>query len=363
MNEVMLLKTLKSKYLRHRLALTIGAVSLSAVCLTGCSSDKEMSNYAKGFEALNNQSYQEALSFFQAAENENYNKQLVYRGEGMANLGLGQYGDSIICFENALHESNGLVKKIDYDINFYLATAEFKAGDLQGAYDTYATILSLDKNNADACYLRGKTSLLMGNKDAALADFERVVEIDRNSPRRYVSIHNDLLENGCEQEAKYYINQALKNINKPSSYYLGVFNYYLGDYTQARNYFEESKDAKNTAEGIIYLANTYKALGDENYAMTLFEQYVEKNPDSSEIFNELGNLKFKLRDYEGALSVYEAGLKATDTSFKQDLMFNRIVTYEYLHNYNTAAALMKEYISLYPDDKDAAREDIFLRTR
>lgn len=353
----------KDKSINKIVISMVSAGLLGMLFLTGCNGDAEKPNYDKGVDALKNQSYQEALTFFNAAENEGVSNQLVYRGEGMANLGLAKYDDSIACFENALHESNGIVKKIDYDINFYLATALYKKGDLQGAYDTYSSIMQLDEKNATACYLRGKVCLDMDRIEDAKSDFVQSIDIDRSNPSLYINIHNDLLSHGYESEAKSYINLAIKNVNKPSKYDLGVFNYFLGDYTQARNYFEETKNIKSNPEGIIYLAKTYMALGDDSYAISLYENFINNNPNSSEVYNELGNLKFNLKDYEGALAAYETGLKAEDVTYKQELMFNRIVAYEYLHNYNTAKTLMGEYLGMYPDDEVAIRENVFLSTR
>lgn len=47
----------------------------------------------------------------------------------------------------------------------------------------------------------------------------------------------------------------------------------------------------------------------------------------------------------------------------QTLKFNEIVTYEYMGEYKTAAALMNSYLRSYPDDTTAKREYEFLQTR
>lgn len=348
--------------IKNRCILISSAIAFSMVFAVGCSGDNK-SNYQLAVDALNNQNYSEALTLFEAAQNEDTNKQLVYRGLGMANLGLAQYDQSIECFDNALHQSNGLIKSIDYDINFYLAAAQYKKGDYQSAYNTYEAICTLDKSNSDARYLMGKTSLDMGDIEKAKENFEEAIRLKPSDPYLYINIYKELVNYGYENEAKSYINLALKNVSKPSSYELGIFNYYLGDYTQARNYFEESKDVKKNADSLIYLGKTYEALGDTGYAASLYEAYLTNDPSSSEMYNELGNLKFAEKDYEGALATYEAGLKSSDKTYMQSLMFNRIVAYEYLGDYKTAATLMKEYLSTYPNDEQAKREDVFLRTR
>ena len=52
-----------------------------------------------------------------------------------------------------------------------------------------------------------------------------------------------------------------------------------------------------------------------------------------------------------------------DNGMMQTLKFNEIVTYEYKHDYKTAATLMSSYLRSYPDDATAKREYEFLQTR
>ena len=48
---------------------------------------------------------------------------------------------------------------------------------------------------------------------------------------------------------------------------------------------------------------------------------------------------------------------------KQVLLFNEIVAYEHLGEFEKATSLMKEYLVAYPDDELAIREFEFLSTR
>jgi hypothetical protein len=47
----------------------------------------------------------------------------------------------------------------------------------------------------------------------------------------------------------------------------------------------------------------------------------------------------------------------------QALMRNEITAYEYAGNFDQAKTLMASYEKLYPQDAEAAREEIFLSTR
>lgn len=47
----------------------------------------------------------------------------------------------------------------------------------------------------------------------------------------------------------------------------------------------------------------------------------------------------------------------------QVLKMNEIVAYERLKDYKKASVLMESYLKTYPDDEEAKREYIFLKTR
>ena len=47
----------------------------------------------------------------------------------------------------------------------------------------------------------------------------------------------------------------------------------------------------------------------------------------------------------------------------QEMLFNQIVCYEKLSDWENAKSKIAEYIQVYPDDADAQREAIFLQSR
>lgn len=351
-----------SLYLKKLIVTCVLILGLAA-SICGCNSDKELNSYEQGIQALNNQQFKEALDCFNAYEATGKNLGLTYRGKGMAYLGLGEYDKALSAFQMALDQSNGLLKKVDFDINYYMAVAEVKSGKYDDAIKTYSSIIQVNKNSSDAYYLRGKVNLEKDNLSDAKADFDKAIELDKDNPKLYINIHKDLLSHGYDADAKAYINTGVATVSKPTPYELGIFNYYLGDYTQARNYFEEASDTKKTEEGIVYLGKTYVALNDAAYATALYEEYINNNKTAAIVCNELGLLKAATKDYEGAKAAFDSGLQVDNPSCKQALLFNKIVANEYLGNFAEAEKDMKSYLAQFPDDKNAQREDIFLSSR
>lgn len=351
--------------MKHLIVKVNAIILIFAICIimTGCNANKKQSDYKLGIEALEQQNYNEALNHFKASCEKGEEARLSLRGEGLAYLGLSKYDEALSSFKSALEESNGLVKSVDYDINYYMAVAEFKSGKIEDAIKTYTNIIAVNKNEADAYYLRGKSYLELGKPDEAKADYDKATELDKDNSRLYINIHDDLLAKGYESDAKSYINKGIASVSKPSTYELGIFNYYLGDYTQARNYFEESNETKKTEEGIIYLAKTYVALDDKNYAIALYEEFTENNKTADIVYNEIGLLKYENKDYEGALAAFKSGLENENAVSKQSLLYNVVVTYEMMGDFSEAKKQMELYLEQFPGDEKAKREYVFLSTR
>ena len=71
----------------------------------------------------------------------------------------------------------------------------------------------------------------------------------------------------------------------------------------------------------------------------------------------------KKGEYEPALETIEAGLSLGNGEGLKGLMFDRVVAYEMLYDFDNAKKAMDEYLREYPDDEVAKRENVFLSSR
>ena len=151
------------------------------------------------------------------------------------------------------------------------------------------------------------------------------------------------------------------NAKDMSDYDKGRICFYLENYQDARDYLERAKD---TAGGgaVLYLGRTWEILGDYNYASSVYEAYLANTPDA-EIYNQLGMCRLKMNDPQAALEAFQAGQTVENCPILQILQYNEIVACEQLENFTEAASLMQSYLKTYPDDEQAQRENIFLKTR
>ncbi len=341
----------------------IGIVGCLAVIgmLTGCGSNHE--NVEEGMKLIEALDYEGALTQFDEAEQLSENARLIARGRGIAYMGITDYEQAVVCFQEALLGSDGLVEPIDFDLNYYLAAAYTKNGQYQEAKTVYDAILALRPEEEDAYYLRGSVLLKMNDYENAKCDFDKVVAMDAKNYDRLIDIYQVLNNAGYQEVGQTYLQTALENgESKMNAYDKGRIYYHMGEYQKAYIALEEAREDGN-AESTLYLGMAYEATGDYNYASSVYNSYLSKDSQNAEIYNQLGLCEMAKEDYQKALEAFQAGKQIEGNAMMQTLSFNEIVAYEYLGEYKKAAVLLDSYLKAYPDDEAAKREQQFLLTR
>lgn len=372
-------------------------VLTSVLCLSGCassaaSSDKagleyyRLGNYTEAADSFDDATYkdnskaeyyihyafayielgdyQTALSKIDAALALDPDSQEAYRCQGIIYIALNQYENAIASLDKALSFAKGFVSQIEYDILDYRSLAELKSTQYQKAIDTYSILLEIGYKPGEHYYLRGIAYLMNGNSESALTDFEAALNANDATYERYLNIYTCLAQYGYTEQATTYLEKALLlDTGKQENVFAkGKIYYYLEDYENALTNFSAARDKGNN-EALLYLGKIYATQGDTNTAFLTFEQYVQTGSVSGEVYNQMGIIKFNQGDYNAALNYFETGLGLNDLDSRKALLYNEAVTYEYLLDFDTAAAKMAAYVSAYPDDYSAAREHEFLKTR
>ncbi|MGL5259340.1 MAG: tetratricopeptide repeat protein [Lachnospiraceae bacterium] len=335
---------------------------LTLFLMNGCGNSEVQTYLSQGIEAIEALEYQKALEYLEEGFEESKDKREAARLLGIANLGLTNYNDAIEYFLEALSYSNWQIDSIDYDLNYYLAASYFKNEEPTKAKEVYSSILSLKKNETNAYFYRGIMLLEEENLKEAILDFETAMKLEPNNYNLVCSIFKELKQYGYEEEGAVYLQGVIEREDKGfSQYELGRFSYYLKDYDSARVYLEQARETGNE-EVILMLGKTYEALGDFNYASSVYQNYLS-NHDSAIIYNQLGLSKLLEQNYEQALEAFKNGLALNDSSMMQILKYNEMVAYEFLGDFETAKTLMKSFLTLYPNYDFALRENEFLASR
>lgn len=333
---------------------------LSTLMLTGCGST-EITD--EGMQLVQSLNYKDALAKFDEAESAGEDMRRIMRGRGIAYMGLTDYEQAVECFENALSSGTGFVQAMDYDMNYYMAAAYCKNGQYAEAEKTYDAILAMRDKEEDAYFLRGTVRLAQSDYDNAKQDFDKVISMDGKNYDRLIDIYQVMEHYGYGAAGQEYLNNALSAAeSQMNSFDKGRIYYYLGQYQDAALLLEESRE-KGGAESALYLGRAYEAIGEYNYATNVYSSYIAKDNQNAEVYNQLGLCNMSKQDYQAALEAFQNGMQIENNGMMQTLAFNEIMAYEYLGEYQKAAVLINNYMTTYPDDDMAAREQGFLSTR
>ena len=345
--------------------LTAGVFLGMSLILGGCA--KENTKINEGMQAVENLDYDAALTLFEEAIVAKEDLELAYRGQGLCYLGLTDYESAIEAFEKALGNAGMFVSDTEIDINYYLATAQYKMGDNEAALETLNAIAGMREKEPEVYYLRGLVKMENGEYEASVTDLDRALAGSKGDTSMAIRIYRVFADYGYVQEGKSYLSSALKNHgDSMTDYEKGTVHYYLEEYEEAKSYLEKAKSdgKKEDTQIILMLGMTYEKLGDSNYAASVYNQYIENVGPHPAMYNQLGLCKLEAGEYEAALNAFNSGLAIeTGNDYIQQLRFNQIVAYEYLGEFERAASLMNGYLVSYPDDRQAVREYEFLRTR
>ncbi len=334
---------------------------MTALCMTGCSS--EDTNLAEGMKFIQEQDYVSAIASLEEAKEDGEDAKLVARGQGIAYMGLTKYEEAESCFLEALSYSDGIVEEVDYDINLYLAAVYTKTGQYEKSVEIYDAVLAMKPKEVEVLFLRGTAKLNLGNYEEAKSDMDKVVELDGKNFERIIRIYEMMDSCGYKDSGQGYLTDALQTYENEMDYFeKGRMLFYMGEYQKAQLALGEAQNGGGV-EAYLYLGRAYEATGDYNYAESVYNSFLTKVGEDARVYNQMGLCKARKGEYTAALDAFQDGLDLEDPTMKQVLMFNEIVAYEFLGEFEQAASLMKVYLQAYPDDSLAAREMDFLSTR
>ena len=353
------------KPMKKHTVLLACAVLAAGMVLGGCAN--ENTKIDEGMQAVEKLDYDAALVSFEQAIVAQEDLEMAYRGQGLCYLGMTEYEQAIASFEKALSHAGMFVTDTEVDINYYLATAQYKNGDNAAALETLNAIAGMREKQAEVHYLRGLIKMENGEYENAVKDLDASLGYAKGDTTMAIRIYQVFADHDRVEEGKAYLSSALKNHeDSMSDYEKGSVYYYLEDYENAKNYLEKAKSDERRADvgTILMLGKTYEKLGDSNYAAGIYKLYIEENGPDAALYNQMGLCKLEVGEYEAALNAFDNGLSMEENKdCIQQLRFNQIVAYEYLGEFEKASSLMNGYLESYPDDAQAVREYEFLRTR
>lgn len=252
-------------------------------------------------------------------------EQLELRKDGISKLQNMEYEAAVETFDEALLQSDLSVGEVELDIAAYKASALYHAGRFTEAKETCDAILDM-KKNADIFVMRGLLQKEAGELEAAKADFE----------------------------------EAKKMTSSKDNVMLGRISYYMEDYTSAKEYLESAYESGET-EARFWEAELYWQMGNEDYAVTLYQSYLAGEPRQQAAYQKVAAFQLKQEDYDAALETIQKGIQMGNAGCLQQLLAQEIAVYEQKREFATAKEKMESYVNAYPEDEEAAREYEFLK--
>ena len=309
--------------------------------------------------------YDNALAAFDtsiANTNRSELLELAKRGSGIVYLSSGHYSKAVNLFKEALAHGGDSYDETMLDILYYLAEAQDKAGDAQGAVQSYTSIID-HQSDANAYMLRGLAYQNAGDNEKAEADLKTALGMSKKNYKIYLALYEVLCAQQKTDEAALILDEALNLGGKTGEDYSnrGIVYMYKEDY-------EGAADAFNTAleKGYngAYLGLAQSLVNQEDYegAAAQYEQYISGDTTNAAAYNEYGLCLLKLLRYEDALSAFDAGLALNDRLVDKELMYNAAVTLEYMNDWAGAYERMKAFTQKYPDDAQGQHELTFLES-
>ena len=333
--------------------------------LAGCS-PKNTETMDKAQQALDEGDYENAVVYYNAAIEEGAQLQACYRGKGIALMGKMEYESAEEAFNKALESATFIEEKIyrdgmDDDIRRYLGSCYILGGEPQKAILIYNALIDKNDENKYMFMERGTAKAATGDLEGAKADFDKAINMDRGNYELILEIAQTMAQYGGKSIGEGYLGGA-GDVEGMDPVLKGKILFFLEDYKGALDLLSKVSDTDESAALIV--CRCYIALGDTESARGVIDSFGSKTDSSVELLDLLGSILMKQKKYSEAAEVYERAVNAAKgTPELQTTLYNRIIAYEYLGDYEKARNLLTEYLKQYSGDEEAKREMRFLKTR
>lgn len=140
-----------------------------------------------------------------------------------------------------------------------------------------------------------------------------------------------------------------------------------GKYEEAISVFQlEVAEEKNLDEANRGMAIAYYELENYTEAVNYFSEALTQGAEETASLHQLMATSYmQMEDYENAVAHYDLvlGMEDCTEEMKQEALFNRVVAFEKMSDWDSAREAVQTYLEIYPDDERAIKESDFLKTR
>ena len=306
-------------------------------------------NYMRGIEALNNEQYADAISYFQQEVAEHPNNGYAHYYIAYINYNYDLAGAAMEAIDKCLKVLPKKNKKWRAAANNTKGNIYLSLGDTVKALDYKSEAIKLLPNESDYWNYRGQIYNEMGKHDLALADYKKITEIEPGNGMGYLGM-------GREYEAMERYDEAMSMYDKAIKL--------DPDYAQAYSFrarcliFQGRVD--EAIEDVIAAIDSDPSIsvGRHLYTLALLgadKQLITKLKVKGMSDNErsylwdyyAGNVYETIGDFVHATESYEK----SNSAYPSDVTAQRIANcYDELGNYEEALRHIERAIELNPSD-------------
>jgi tetratricopeptide (TPR) repeat protein len=305
--------------------------------------------------------YENAQKDFYLALNLDAEDKYAYRGLGIASMKQEQYEEAIEFFNKAIECAGHTIGETEYDVLRYRAQAERMVEQYEASAKTYDILLQVTTPDVDLYYNQGVVYVLEQKTDLAKEDFDKAIALTPDDYQLYWNIYNCLMKSGEETLAKEYLQQtdSIQATGEKSSKYQGIVAYLLQNYTEAIEILTTL--AEPDVESDLFLALAYENIDENKEAQKVYQNLIETNSNNPYVYNQTALYYLRQNSMSKALKYLKKGIKIEGNSEdSQDLVFNQIIVYERMGNYEKALEALQTYETTYGESERLIKEKEFL---
>lgn len=251
-----------------------------------------------------------------------------------------------------------------------LGMIDLQKGRLQEATDKFQQAIEVNSANSTAHYGLGEVYLQQKNIDAALKELNTALYLYRNSAPVNLALGKAYEAQGNYEAALKRYEQAA--IIKPEykDAYTHQVNLHLAlgrNYESQNNTVGALKEYKqatlidpHNSEPYIHMAGLRENRGDLELAIAELRSGVELNPQSSELYQRIGETQLKLEKHDDAIKAFERAISlrpgdpalvdGLSRAFYIKAQKETVGSFAASNEFEDAKASLQKAISLHPND-------------
>lgn len=157
-------------------------------------------------------------------------------------------------------------------------------------------------------------------------------------------------------------NQTVDGLDELQKIAYGLQMYAWQDYRSALPILLEAYE-NGYSDLVLYVGSCYGQVGDLENMQIYYDVFLQKNQMNSFMYAQYAAISLDEGKLDEALAYIEIGRQIEDQSNIKELLFDEIIYYEKLKDYNTAYEKAKAFVEIYPNDIDGKNEYDLLYTR